>query len=692
MFYLENYGRYAEIIEKGSTVVNISEITKDNWVQHYQWILNILKDAIETDYVRHPNIKLVFDNGMDVDLSIPDYYFNLIMFPLILESDNKIQPNHIFFDETITIPKIKSYIDKYFIDESITKINNIRLNNIIDNHICAFRDIDTFSGYLSNTLNLHDFIRLMNENSEFDSLIHADLSNVPISDVIKVGMEHANRSIDIIKEDSEHCLANFFKANEGVSPKQYKEVTINIGSKPDGRGEVYPTIINTNFLLGGVNDILSFAMEENNGRNAQVIVDGSVGDSGYFARLLGLNNTDSFINPDPHYSCNTKNFQELIIKDSKVLNKLKNRYYRLNPNGIEYKIQENDTSLIGKKIYLRSPMTCESAANGKGICYKCYGNLAFINSDINIGKLASEMVSSVLTQKKLSAKHILESAVVEMKWTPEFHNIFIVEYNMIKVQEGINLKGYKLIIDPDDILIDNEDESNLEFNEYINQFEILTPKNKSIMIYTKDYDNMYISVELNEIIREKATSIDDKLCINLEDLEDTFLFAMQIHNNDLSKTLKNVNDILDKSETIKNLNRHQWLQCVLDRIIESGLNVDSVHLEVILMNQLRNIDNILDTPKWEYPNEECTMLTLKQALGNHPSVTIGLSYQNIKKMFYNPLTFKKNKPSFMDLFFMEKPQLYLTEDKYIKENKEDSNELKFVITRDNKNNKKEEEK
>ena len=107
------------------------------------------------------------------------------------------------------------------------------------------------------------------------------------------------------------------------------------------------------------------------------------------------------------------------------------------------------------------------------------------------------------------------------------------------------------------------------------------------------------------------------------------------------------------------MDRHQILQSFIDTIIEGGLDVSAIHCEIILSNQIRNFDNILEKPQWEYPNEPYDILTLDHALTYNPSIVISLSYQKLSKALYNPLTFKKRGPSFMDLFFMEKPQNYL---------------------------------
>ena len=88
------------------------------------------------------------------------------------------------------------------------------------------------------------------------------------------------------------------------------------------------------------------------------------------------------------YVCDTVNFEEITIRDSRMLSMFVGRWYRLNPRGVDYCIYPDDTQLIGIPILLRSPMTCASKSRGEGICYKCYGELAYVNNDINIGKIS----------------------------------------------------------------------------------------------------------------------------------------------------------------------------------------------------------------------------------------------------------------------------------------------------------------
>lgn len=678
MFYLENYGPYAPLIRDGSIIVENTSITAQNWQMHFNAILNILRDGIEKPEIRTSFITIRFPE-IDVDLTIPDYYNNLQLWYLVVAQGEIIRPKHLVFEQGVTRRVIKNFIDTHYVDKVRKTLDIILINNTIDDCLHNFKFIDEFSFYLSNTINLEDFVDLMNTNSEFYNLIHADLSNVPLDEVKKVGSDLSHRSIEIIKE-SEHCLANFFIAGEGVNPKQYKEFGINIGPKPDGRGGVYPIAVNTNFIIGGVNDITSFAIESSTGRIAQIIVESNVGTSGSFARLLGLNNIDTILHHDPNYICDSKNYQIQTITGMDMLKRFENRYYRLNPNGMEYLLTLEDTHLIGQTIYLRSPMTCASHAKGQGICYRCYGDLAYTNRVVNIGKLAAELISAILTQMMLSAKHLLESSMKKIKWSEEFSYIFDIEYNMIKLKEDMDFSGYKLIIDPEKISTEFEEEDETmtmerDFNEYIDSIIIKDPNGNICDIHTSNNDNLYITLDLNNLINEYLdgndkqkersnliyTDEDNNIIVDLKAVQENeiLLFAMQLHNNDLSKTLEKVNDILNKSSVTEKMNRHQLLQELNNTLIEGGLGVNSVHGEVILSNQLRSTTDVLLSPEWEYNDEPCVVMTLKKALSKHPSISVSLSYQSISKQLFSPLTYRKSKPSYMDLFFIEQPQNYL---------------------------------
>ena len=668
---MDNYYMYADLVNTGRMNILTSDICRDNFIQYFEGIMNIFRDGIETEEVQNMFLTLIFDDKQKLEINIIDFFFNLTMWRQIIDIGQSIEPCMLFFPENFTQNDLKKYIDNVFLlkyrdERNILEENNydpetanIILNRSIDNSMYGLSYIDEFSFYLMNTVNLKDDIELWKQNPRFKELLHSDFSNIPIEQVKDAGMELAYEAIDIIK-NSNHCLSDSFKAKQGINIKQYKEFEINEGTKPDGQGSVFPIIINHSFVNGGVSDLNSFFVESASGRLAQIIAKCNVGTSGAFARILGLNNRDSFLHHDPKYVCDSRNFEVIIIKDKHYLETFEGRYYRTHPFGMESCISLSDTHLIGKKLYIRSPMKCASAARGEGVCYRCYGKLAYTNASINIGQYASENLSAKLTQKQLSAKHLLESSVIALEWSDNFDKYFEVSYNTIKLKEDFDYTGYSIIINPSDIRLVSEDDDYV-YNEYINVITLRCPDGTIENIYTKNNDALYISNDLNTTIRKMANKVveGNHLSISLDNIDavETVLFVIQLTNNEFSATLDRISNIINLDAVTTSYDSHMLLQEFIEAVKDGGLGVTAVHLEVILMNQLRDIDNILETPDWSVENQECSVLTLNQALTNNPSVTVSMTYQ-LTNVYYNPLTYRKSKPSFMDLLFMEKPQEY----------------------------------
>lgn len=656
---LNNYGPYAELAQTGFAKIYTRDLTIDNLDFHFDCIVNIFKDGIEDPFVHGLKIEVNFTDNEIITLSIFDYFFNIIFWRLPLSAGSPITSEFLFFEENITRGSIKKYIDKKFISKYLTKLPNIKLNNFIDDTLCKFKVIDDFSMYFLNTINNEDTIDLMNQNPDFYNYIHADLSDVPLEDVKDVGMDYTRKAIECIKNSS-HCLGDSFRAGEGINPKQFKEFLINIGSKPDGSGKAFNGIINSSFSNEGVNTPGSYFIDEAGARVAEMLKKDNVGDSGHFSRLLGLNNELTRIHPDPHYSCNTKTLQKITIINDRMLSMYRNRYFRYKMNGPEYCMGPNPETdkreLIGQTVYFRSPMTCASYTHGDGICYKCYGDLAYTNNDINIGKIAAEILCAILTQRLLSAKHLLESLIVALKWSDNFLDMFDLNFNIINIKEELEgMKKYKLVIDPNSIEPENEDDE-FDYNDFVTSFSVLSPDGSMVPIHTEDYQNIYLSKELSDILAKEDDPIDGAYAIPFDKIKDINLFLVKLSNNELSKTLDELKKMINKISDIVTKTRDQWLQDLLEVVIEGNLGIDAIHCEVLLANQIRSADDILEYPFWEYENEDCQLLSLTQALTNHPNITVSLEFEKLPKALYSPISFRKSQPSILDLFLMERPQ------------------------------------
>ena len=687
MFYLPNYGVYGPLVENGRMDIYTKDLCEENIDDHFKWIINILNDAIETEEVRRIKIRIHYADNKQVTMTIIDYMYNLMMWSIIVCSGQKItsfyQWNTMF--EPVTKKSIKRYIDNKFIRKNIRTMDMIKMNQSIDSGIGKFRDLENFQMYLANTLNLEDTIDLMNKYPEFDETIHFDPTGIPLEDVKDAGMKATNLQINYIK-NSDHCLKDSFIAGEGINAKQYKEVSVNIGTKPNGQGGVFPHAIKGSFINGGLQTPEEIIVESSIGRIAQILQKQNVGQSGAFARNLGMNNQDSKLHEDPNYICETKNFEEIVIESQDMLDEFDMRYYRFNPNGIDYCIDATkDKHLIGQLLYIRSPMTCASAARGDGICYKCYGDLAFENRDINIGQIASELLSSIYTQILLSAKHLLESAIVKMNWTEGFHELFNVEYNQITLKEEVNYRGFKLIIEDDFEDEEDEDEvdSDMELTSYVLYFDVVYPNGERKTIKSSDSDNeadnIYLHQDLIDYMNAVGTNDDGVYELEMNKLKKLQLFVIDVKNNELSRTMKSIKNIIDNKKSTRSYNRNTILSDFIKTNLSGNIKINAVHFEVLLMNQIRNAMDILELPDWTHENEQCQILTLTESLKNNRSISVRLQSSGISRSLIHSSNRRLKATSNMDVYYMEQPQKFI-QDEYEKSTykMEDDRERKVV--------------
>lgn len=670
MEYKEQYySPYKELCETGNQTIYTKDLNQSNINTHFYSLINILKDGIETEEVQNMMIHVVYQNNSELDLSIFDYIINIMFWELCTSVDSPIYDIHTIFFEDITKRGIKEYIDNIFIDKYRKTIPFMQLNQTIDAVIGKFRDLRYFQMYLANTLNLEDFIVLMNKYPEFNDTIHFSVDGIPIEDVKEMGMEATNKQIQYIK-NSDHCLRDSFRTGEAISPKQYKEVGVNIGSKPDGQGSVFPHPIAHSFMNGGLQTPEEVAIESSVGRVAQILQKTNVGESGAFARALEINNQDTNLHPDPNYVCDTVNFQEITIENDTMLNMFDLRYYRENPRGVDKLLSAKNCdkkNIIGRKLYFRSPMTCASAARGHGICYKCYGDLAYVNRDINVGQIAAEGLSSIYTQILLSAKHLLESLVVKMEWSEGFYDLLQITFNSIALKEGMVYKGYKLIINED---IQSEEElDDVDYNNYVTNFSIKKPNGDIVKICTTNADNLYFDKDFYEYLMntcpDNTKGAEESYYAELDMvplMDFPSLFIVEIKNNELSATMNKIEKLIDNKTVISQHDRNSILREFIVTNIQGNIKLNSVHFEVLLMNQMRAYDDELEKPDWTVPGEMYQILTLSRSLSNNQSITVRLQSNKVSKTLNNPQNRRLCHPAMSDIYFMEQPQVVLSEE------------------------------
>lgn len=693
MVKTELYGVWECLLRNEPFEIVAEDLNKEILNEYRIGLQNLITDNIENEIVQ-VKIPIYFrDYGKRVRLTLPDLVVNLCMWGFVVEAGHTLKPWHLFFCKGgIDKKAIAKYINKYAIIPNRDTMPAENLNELIYNNHKTLKFAEKFALYYNNSINYEDFILMANKCPEFDALMHKDYSTLPADQMNSEAMKDCNRIIELILESKkwigrDHCLADAFRAKVGVKPKQFREMISNIGIKPNGEGGIFPYSIDASYMRGGLNRFEWMVAEAGIGRQAQILSKQNTADSGAFARVLGLNQidtslyTDEFGNVDPSYDCHTKNFVEVELTMDNI-EMYQDRFFRLHPDGMEYNTGSLDTlryDLIGKKIYLRSPITCASAAKGHGICFKCYGNLMKANKDVNIGKIAAELISQTLTQLMLSAKHLLEAKISKIEWnlpTDQFDLFFTFEDEVLFINtEFLAGKKWMLYIDRDNVYTDaivgmsdddggGDDDFDI-LREYVTEFQLIGPDGEVIDVHGTNNESLYITEELGKFINSKQFENENDIFVSVNELQslDCPIFYVGIYNDDLGKNLKEVMSIINLKTKTCNYTKHEILRDFINKLIDCGMGgIRSVHAEIIIMNQIRSVDDILEKPDWDFPDQEYRILTLRQALETNPSIQVTMQYENLPRTLYKPISFRKTKPSKLDMFAHVQPQVYMAEE------------------------------
>lgn len=713
-----DYGVFTPVINGNSITIRTSDINESNIDDYVNDLKNVFLDYIEIQTIQNTKIEFVFDNNMRVRLPLSYSLINIIVWQFIIKTGQTIKPYHVFFNKDgITNGYIKEYIDRFAIiptrekcgnDNDVMIIHN--LNRIIYDTLRNLKFVDKFAWFFNNSINNEDFILMYNNCPGFREIMDRHKTNYysqfPPEQMNAEALKDMNRLIDYIVNAKkyigrDHCLSDAFRAKEGIKPKQAREMYINIGVKPNGEGGIFPYVVNTNYISGGATNVAFHILESLIARIAQILSKKNTARSGQFSRIMILNcsRTKKYTIPytnkiDPGYDCGTRNFLKYKVTDEVALRKIADRYYRLDPMGMEYRtsdvynITKINSNLIGKEIYLRSPIKCKSAAEGRGICRKCMGELYNIIPAVNIGIYSVTNLTEPLTQMMLSAKHLLEAKIDELTFDTsmltkeQLEQLIVVDNGTIYINpEFEDAKKWKFIIKDGDIQeevfaaieSDESDDNDIDatFDEIIKYVNVFYLRNESTgieyPIKSTNLDNFQLSEWLIEYLKLKnINDVDEDITIPVNNLigEDYPLFDLEsIHNDDMSERLESVIRVIDRKSNTDSYTAETFLEALSDKLNNIGLDgIMSVHLEIIIMNQIRSAENIIDVPDWSVPNQQnYTILTLKKAIQTHPSISIALQSQDIARMLYSPLSYKKSEPSGYDLLYMVQPQKFLAE-------------------------------
>ena len=626
-------------------------------------ILNLVRGSFTIRACREYPIKFKFNkkDKEEYQLELRDFLINLILFEPFIElyGLNVLDKSYIFDCKT-GIPNIENYINnKIILTLKDYQVKNTYLNIRISNVIYNLRMISVdFSQILGLNFNIFTFADMYSSNTEIRDIMETkfdeSLQPYEIEAQLK---ELQNREMQIYKDLPDNELGAILRSATGVKPKQFTEFTIAGGLKPTIDGYTIPEVIQNSILIGGL-DRPSYFYIDAGGANKSLIMNKRVmGSAGYFGKLVSL--LTRTLSMDTEISdCGNPHLIEIELKTNTHLKRCDGKYFKVNKDDIDYSVlnYEKHKHLVGKKIYIRSAITC---GLGNHVCAKCIGIQALTNADIanGVSTFYSEEVTKVVEQNILSTKHLLETFSEIIKFNDNFYKFFtLIGGEIMPVlqveDEDKDIDDYAIYINPDDINKVDEYEDDSLFNNFLPDAKFVirninNPKEEDIPIELEDKE-LFISKDvMKDIYKNNGYIYFSELN------EDMKLFEINIQNKELTKPLYDLMDLINKkkdNETIDSM-----LQQFLDLMVTAKISASIVAGEVIINRLIKDVNDPYVRPDFSQEiMPKYQIKTVKNALTKNKSPLIGLSSENLKKQLLDDeLYTTRYEESYVDPLFKE---------------------------------------
>lgn len=343
--------------------------------------------------------------------------------------------------------------------------------------------------------------------------------------------------------------------------------------------------------------------------------------------------------------CGTTHFVIFSVDNERKFRQIIGRhYYDLDENNNKVSelktVSKNSTEIIGKKIGLRSPVTC----CGKHVCATCYGReLSAVNKDINTGLSGTLKLTEPLTQRLLSAKHLLSTKTEKVNWGETFEDVFNINLDSIYFAPDVECSvSFKK---PTAEEYDEDEDA-----YFTTTLSILMAGSKKAIEY-KSPIKLFINDKLLPI--EKMKDDDENIQVNPKSLnEGEYIFKYQVKNNELTRSLQEILDLIENTDHLGITDYNDFVNKFDDLLIENDLDyINSVHIEMISAVLIRDAKTgkRLDFSKKEL--NDYVIDRVSKSVMDGP-LAVSLSFERINDQLIDLATYEKDEVSMMDNLFL----------------------------------------
>lgn len=593
------------------------------------------------------------------------WYPQIIIDPAKLD-DSYVMPESAFLNMNAKIQK--KYMDAWYV-KPYKKYDG--LSAVL--HDCTFflRQISRrFNKFIGLSMSIKVFMDLEKRIPEYAELLHfhVDETKQP-AEIEKEIKEASQKQLDLILNDQEFNVLKALLKTNSLKEKQLSEVHTLIGLKPNDQGKTIPKVINTNYLIQGLNKISSLYIEAVSGRTAAIINKTLMGTAGHLLIMTAMMAASAKL-CKTEVDCGSPNLIPVEVKNREVLKKINMRKYKRPGEKTFHTIDfDEDENLIGETIWMRSPVTC--ACKGNKICKECYGDLWYRNKNLNsAGLLAGFITMNPVAQNLLSAKHHQATNSEMIVFSENFYKYFVVDSTDIIIRNDIeDIENYKLIVRVVDIESSIDDDDNLSSlvkpkgrrkkkqkdddadtfslgdsdpsdstETYLNystkKFYVAKDygrkKKQQIEEFVdKDAKNLFMHDDfIKRMTLMSDPELGDILVLGLDEIDIyEFIFMINLENNGVMKPLKEIDKLISNKNHAGCSTYEEMVNVMMDMLIQANIGVDSVHGEMIIRQLIRRKNNRIKRPDFSkiVMSKDYDILTVNTALKYSPSLSTSLN-------------------------------------------------------------------
>lgn len=257
-------------------------------------------------------------------------------------------------------------------------------------------------------------------------------------------------------------------------------------------------------------------------------------------------------------------------------------------------------------------------------------------------------------------KHILNTSTAAFAFNDEFYVPFSIAdgFRVTLNEEEETVGNYILRINLNTIRKDREEMNNYR-NEYITEFELYDTENETtVEIAENNGDKIYLADamfdKINDFRIRKKYDEHGWMEISLSDWdpEEDLFFAM-LTNDEITRPLKELKSMIEKGKEIDGVTDISELINKLNRLMrEGGIFTESVHVEIIARNLIRDKNNPTSLPDYSKSNIEPMFISIHNSILTNNSVISALTFERIHQQLRTPSTYKKNGISPYDRLFI----------------------------------------